>query len=340
VTIGDVARRAGVSTATVSRTLSAPDRVAAPTREAVMAAVRATGYRVNRAARNLRLQRSGVLVVLVPNLGNPFFSEILQGIEEVATAAGLNVMVMDTRANPPGHEGLVRLMAEGQGDGMICLDGSIPLGDLAAFRQTPHAGRLVFACEWVPYSGFPSIRSDNAEGVRLVMDHLIGLGHRRIAHVKGPAGNVLSSTRAAAYRAALEAARLPVREAWVLPGEFDLASGQSAARALLEMQDRPTAVVCASDQMAVGMIGEFARRGLRVPQDISVAGFDDISIAGYVWPGLTTVRQERRALGRRAAERLLARLNGPPAERTAEDAPEIVPVSLVLRGTTGPCPPA
>lgn len=330
-TIQDVARRAGVSTATVSRTLSAPDRVAAKTRAAVMEAVRTTGYSVNRAARTLRTNQTGSVIVLVPNLGNPFFSEILAGIETVFAEEAMSVMVLDTSGLPVKDDILLRVMAEGQGDGIISLDGGLSLRALAAFEGSAFGGRLVFACEWVAGSDLPSVRSDNAAGARCAVEHLAALGHRHIGHVKGPPGNILSAERESAYRAAMAAAGLPVQEGWILPGDFGLASGRAAAAVFAEMPQRPSAVFCASDQMAIGMIGEFQRRGMQVPAEISVTGFDDISIAGFVWPGLTTVRQDRARLGREAASLLLGRLRG---EIGPGAAPVVVPVALVPRGTS------
>ena len=333
--IQDVARAAGVSTATVSRTLSAPERVSLATREAVLEAVRATGYSVNRAARSLRTSRAGAILVLVPDLGNPFFSQILAGIEGVAAGAGLNVLISDSADRRPDAEDLTRWLAQGQADGLLSLDGALPQADLGAFAAGPHGDRLVFACEWTEGATFPVVRSDNRAGAEAAVDHLADLGHRDIGYLGGPPGNVLSAVREAAFRAAVARRGLPADPGRLLDGDFSLAAGRAAARRLLAKGDLPTAVFCASDQMALGLIGELDASGIRVPRDLSVVGFDDIEIAAHYAPRLTTVRQHRQTLGARAAELLLGRLEAPGQAR---ETVVTVPVDLVVRGSTGPAP--
>lgn len=160
--------------------------------------------------------------MLVPNLGNPFFSEILAGIEAEVAGEALNVMVIDSDKRLSDGAWLVRMLAEGQGDGIICLDGRIPPNALRELDRSAYADRLVFACEWVAESHYPSVRSDNAAGVTQVMAHLVGLGHRDIAYVDGPEDNVLSIARRTAYCAAMAGAGLPVRPGRILPGDFSL----------------------------------------------------------------------------------------------------------------------
>ncbi|MGR3755998.1 MAG: LacI family DNA-binding transcriptional regulator [Tranquillimonas sp.] len=333
--IQDVAEAAGVSTATVSRALSDPERVSEATRRTVLAAVERTGYSANRAARMLRTRRAGAVLVLVPNLGNPFFSQILSGIEAVFAAAGTSVLIADTQEQPIGPGQIARYISGGHADGLISLDGAIAPETLADEAQLPEGAPLVFACEWSAAGRFPSIRSDNADGVAQAVDHLVGLGHRRIGMVGGPDGNVLSAAREGAFRDALARHGIAPRDDWFVPGDFSLEAGRQAARRLLEMTDRPTAVFCAADQMALGLIGELRSRGASVPEELSVVGFDDIEIAEHVWPGLTTIRQRRHDLGRRAAEILLARLAAPEPARAETT---ILPVALVVRGSTGPAP--
>ncbi len=324
--ISDVARLAGVSTATVSRALSNPALVSEDTRAAVQSAVTATGYRLNQAARNLRHRRTGGIVALVPNLANPFFSQILSGIASVLGPAGYNLLIADTRT--AGAEGLLAYAEPSRADGLIVLDGSLPAAALTG------AVPLVEACEWVPGLVAPRVKIDNRAAAGLAVDHLADLGHRRIGHVAGPRGNVLSEARLSGTAERLAARGLPFPAGAVLQGDFSLDSGRLAALAWLELagDSRPTAMFLASDAMACGFIAEVQRHGISVPRDVSVVGFDDIELVAHVSPPLTTIRQPRAALGRVAAERLLRRLRG----EADQEGDTILPVELVIRASTAP----
>lgn len=327
--IVDVAEAAGVSTATVSRTLSRPETVTATTRNAVLAAVERIGYTVNHAASNLRRQRSGGIVALVPNLANPFFSEILGGIAEVLSPAGYNLLIADTRggSNPLDYADRRRA------DGLIALDGAIPPDALARGGRGGSPPPTVLACEWIEGLQAPRVRIDNAAAAELAIAHLAELGHRRIGHVQGPPSNVLTQTRQIGVEQALSACGLEVRGDWFLPGDFSYASGQRAARAWLEMTDRPTALFCASDAMACGLMGELQRRGVKLPDDLSVVGFDGIELAAHLAPTLATIRQPRREIGRTAARALLDLLT---SEATPPPSDQILPVEFLGGGSAGP----
>ncbi|MDQ2067063.1 LacI family DNA-binding transcriptional regulator [Xinfangfangia sp. CPCC 101601] len=323
--ISDVARLAGVSTATVSRALSNPSMVTAETRATVAAAVKATGYRLNLTARNLRHSRTGGVLALVPNLANPFFSQILSGIAGVLGPAGYNLLVADTRTSDP--ETLLAYAEPSRADGLIVLDGSLAAESLA---RVP----LVEACEWIPGLQAPRVKIDNRAAAKLAIDHLVGLGHRRIGHVTGPTQNVLSIARLAGTHEALAEHGLTLPDSAIYHGDFGLQSGQEAARQWL-VQDpntRPSALFLASDEMACGLIGELHRQGLQVPRDLSVVGFDDIELIAHIAPPLTTIRQPRADLGRIAAESLLRLLSG----EAAPEGDHILPVELVLRDSTAP----
>lgn len=337
-TIQDVARAAGVSTATVSRAISAPQRVSEKTRNQVNEAIRITGYRLNKAARNLRKQQAGAVLVLTPNLGNPFFSHILAGISERFANSDYSVLVADTSLPEQDGKRLVDYFLDSRIDGMISLDGGLTANQLSEFEQSGVDDRIVFACEWVQDSLYPSVRSDNAHGAKLAIRHLYDLGHRKIAHVTGPKGNVLTTIRREAMMAERQKLGLEMRDDWIIRGEFSLESGYAAADAIKAMRDRPTAVFCASDMVAIGLISGLRERGIAVPEDISVVGFDDVEMAGYATPSLTTIRQDRRQLGTRAAQRLLNRLQGMP--RTSAPQIELVDVALVTRDSTSAPAPA
>lgn len=335
-TIQDVARAARVSTATVSRALSNPDLLSDRTRAAVLDAIRTTGYRVNQAARNLRMQRAGAVLVLVPNLGKPFYSRILAGISDGFADGEYAVLIADTESRPLAEGELEGYFLDGRIDGVISLDGGLDRAALDACVEQGVGGRIVFLCEWVEGAGFPVIRSDNAEGARLAMRHLHALGHRRIAHVTGPEGNVLTAARREGMLEERARLGLPAREEWIIRGDFSLESGHHAAQLILDMDERPTAVFCAADMVAFGLIAGLTAGGLSVPGDISVIGFDDIDMSDYYVPALTTIRQDRHRLGRDAARALRARLN--PAALGSTGSDEMIEVELVVRDSTAPPP--
>lgn len=330
-TIQDVARVANVSTATVSRALSNPERVSEETRRLVVEAIRQTGYAVNQTARNLRRRRTGAIVALVPNLGNPFFSKILAGIEATASRAGLNVLIADTRQPHVKPGQLSEYLYNSRADGLLLLDGSLPDAFFADLqRATPP---IVFCCEWNDDTGLPSVRFDNAGGEALAVRHLHALGHKAIGHIRGPEDNVLTHERARGFEQALDELGLPLRPDWTFEGDFSLAAGARAARRWLELVGRPTAVTAASDQMACGFIAELHRNGVSVPADVSVVGFDDIDIAEQFIPALTTVRQPRIEIGETAAAALIALIRDQD-EDDGKVVTQILDAELAIRDST------
>ncbi|WP_241523944.1 LacI family DNA-binding transcriptional regulator [Oceaniglobus indicus] len=328
--IKDIARLAGVSTATVSRTLSQPGMVSTSTRDAVMQAVRATGYRVNHTARNLRRQRTGSIVALVPRLANPFFSQILSGMAGVFSAAGYGLLVADTEVAPDPARQLSHYIHSGIADGLVLLDARLPRGDLCNRVAGPP---VVLACEWMD-DDLPSITVDNVEGAAVAVRHFWQTGHRRIGHITGPAGNVLTESRLHGVRATLATLGSALRDDWTFPGDFGLESGARAAAEWLALKDRPTAVFCSSDEMACGFIGAVQRAGLRVPDAVSVIGFDDIEVSAHLTPGLTSVRQPRTRIGREAGEVMLSMI----AAQSLTAPSRRIPLELIRRASVAPPP--
>lgn len=326
--INDVAKLAGVSVATVSRVMSNPAIVAEATRRAVEEAISQTGYTLNVTARNLRQQQVGGVLALVPKLANSFFSVILGGIAEVLRGNGLNLLVLDTTttggANPA--DAISPYLTRSRSDGVIVLDGGLS-ADL--FRQ-PSCPPVVQACEWIEGLAAPRVLANNAEGGRLAIQHLTGHGHRRICHVTGPQNNSLTTSRRVGVLAALTEAGLPTDAGTpVIHGDFSLRSGYLAAQQILSMERRPTAVFCDNDEMAIGLLNGLVQGGLRVPDDISIVGFDNIEMSAYTLPPLTTIRQHRAGLGRQAANSLLALIDG----KTCPEE-QILPVELLVRDST------
>lgn len=321
--LSDVARLAGVSASTVSRVLSRPDLVAEETRTRVAEAVSATGYRLNHAARNLRKQRTGSVVALVPNLGNPFFAKILDGMGRELAAAGYDLLVADTLDEGGQHRSLRGFLDPSRADGIILLDGLVAHGDLGGAGSPP----VVTACEWIDGTGLPRVALDNHMGGRLALAHLRELGHSRIGLIGGPPNNVLHKAR---LHGALDEAAWA--EITMFEGDFTLQSGQIAARRWIAMApgDRPTAIFAFSDEMACAFQSGLMREGFRVPQDVSLIGFDDIELASHLTPALTTIRQPKRALGQQAARIVLARIEG-----RSVPASTLLQPRLMLRETTG-----
>lgn len=329
--ITDVARLAGVSTATVSRALSKPETVAESTRNTVLAAAEKTGYRVNLSARNLRRQRTGAIVVLVPNIGNPFFSEILAGIETALSESDINMLVVDTRQAHMKPQLVLEYLHATRADGIIALDGSLPDAILSVASTGAGAPPIIFACEWTPRGEFSSVRANNAHGGELAVAHLAGLGHRTIGMITGPDDNVLTHARTKGAAQGLAERGLILDPAHVFAGDFSLDAGALAAQVWLGLRQRPSALFCQSDQMAFGFISELARNGISVPGDVSIVGFDDIAIAQRFIPALTTVRQPRKKLGLSAARLLIDHIgtNASPAIETT-----ILEVELIVRDST------
>jgi len=330
----DVARLAGVSTATVSRVLNDPEKVSQNTREAVLAAVKETGYRINRAARNLRTNSTRSILALVPNLSNPFFSNILSGLERALNAEDYSLLVTDSGDARLTPDQMDRLIAAGQADGLIVLDGSISQADFAEVQANNPSCPIVFACEWVNDVNCPSVRADNVGGVATLVDHLWENGHRRFGHVMGPTTNVLSTVRRDAFVTRVSELGGETRNPWILQGNFSIDAGRAAAEAISEMSDRPTAWICASDQIAFGLISGLTRAGINVPDDASVAGFDNIEMTEVFNPPLTTIHQPRNKMGHQAAQSILELIRG--QENRAQV--HILPVQLVNRESTGPAP--
>ncbi len=306
--LSDVARLAGVSASTVSRVLSHPDVVAESTRQAVMQAVEATGYRMNHAARNLRKGRTGAVVALVPNLGNPFFAKILDGMGRELARAGYDLLVADTLDGQGRHGALRRFLDPSRADGIILLDGLVPwggaeVGDGGGRGQPP----VITACEWIEGAALPRVMLDNQAGGRMAVTHLRDHGHRRIGLLGGPAENVLHKARLTGAHEAGQGAVLTL-----FNGDFTLQSGQAAAQewAALPPAQRPTGIFAFSDEMACAFLATLHRQGFRVPQDVSIIGFDDIELASHLSPALTTIRQPKRELGRLAARVILDRIEG------------------------------
>jgi LacI family transcriptional regulator, repressor for deo operon, udp, cdd, tsx, nupC, and nupG len=318
--IYEVARRAGVSASTVSRVLSRPNVVSPDTRRKVLETVEQMGYAPNSVARNLRTRRSTKILVTVPDISNPFFSLIIQGIEGAAQRAGYTVLLGNTQHEEKHEERYARMLKRKEADGLIFLGHRLPKAAAELVEaMAPRCAPVVHGCEYSPSLGVASVHIDNTKAAADAMDHLFTLGHRHIAVITGPLVSPLSRDRLHGVTA-LARLHQAENEILVRHGDFSLESGASIAESVLTRRDCPTAVFCFNDEMAIGVIAVAKRHGFRVPEDLSVVGFDDIRFARHIDPPLTTIAQPMRDIGEGTVRLLLKILNGD----------EIKPVSVTL----------
>ncbi|GAA4707981.1 LacI family DNA-binding transcriptional regulator [Brevibacillus fulvus] len=327
-TIHDVAKLAKVSIATVSRVMSGADPVNPKTQQRVLAAMEKLNYRPNGLARNLRNLRTNVIIALMPNIQNPFFSEVIRGIEDGAREAGFHLLIGNTDGDRGKAKEYMALLDESLADGLILTTAQTDqafLDEFAAHRP------IVLACEYMEGSTIPTVSIDNISAARKVVKHLLALGHRRIAHIMGPNEVILSRARLAGYRQALQQHGLEVDEMLVQEGDFSLDSGYRVTRKLLSFKRPPTAIFAANDEMAIGAIRAIREHGLQIPDDISVAGFDDLTVSSFVSPSLTTIQQPRYEIGYRSVEMLIRLIRSEPLAQTQV----VLDDSLVIRESSG-----
>ncbi len=335
VRLEDVARAASVSPKTVSRVLNDEANVSDTTRKRVLAAMEAMDYRPLPSARSLAGNRSFLVAMLYDNNDNPastYLAEIQDGVLEACDSHRYSMMVRPLRMR--GDDFIRRLdalISDHHPDGIVLTP---PITDYAPLLKRLRERNVPYA------SVSPRIRDDNIgvtmdeqQAARTIVEHLLSLGHRRIAHVEGIADHGASAWRLAGYRQAMAAAGLTVDPALVVQGAFTFGSGVAAARQLFALAERPTAVFAANDDMATGVMWAANECGLKVPQDLSVCGFDDIPLASQLWPALTTIRQPSREMGKVAALQLLEVLRGRGHGQLQQ-----MPFSLEIRGSTAAVP--
>ncbi len=329
-TIGDVARRARVSTATVSRVLAGVGRARPETKARVLDAARALEYRPSEVARSLKRRSTQTLGLIITDIENPYFPQLVRSVEDAARAAGYSVLLCNAADDPERESSYLDLLVDRRVDGLIIAASSLGARHREWLSSPPIPVVLVNTA--APDVGLPSIMSDNELGSRLVTGHLLALGHRHFGYLMPPPRNVDAPSRLAGVRAALTAAGRPAESLTVIHGEAMVVGGEQAAGDLLDAAPGTTAIVAYNDLMAIGALGALRRRGKRVPADVSVVGFDDVAFAAYVDPPLTTVTQRTEEMGRWAVERLIGDADG------ASSMTVRLPVALRVRDSSGPAP--
>lgn len=326
----DVAARAKVSTATVSRALMNPDKVSQHTRHRVEQAAIEVGYLPHSLGRNIKRNESRTLLVIVPDICDPFFSEIIRGIEITAASHGYLVLIGDCAHQNQQEKTFIDLIITKQIDGMLLLGSHLPFG--ASKEDQRHLPPMVMANEFAPELELPTVHIDNLTAAFNAVSYLQKLGHKRIACIAGPEEMPHCRYRSQGYIQALRRNGIDVDPHYIARGDFTFEAGSTALEQLLALPQPPTAVFCHTDVMAMGAISCAKHHGLRVPEDLSIMGFDDIAQAKFCDPPLTTVAQPRFSIGKEAMLLLLEQLQG----HTVSNGSRLLECVLVERGSTSP----
>ncbi len=344
-TIADVARRARVSTATVSRVLAGLGHARPETRDRILAAARDLDYRPSGVARSLQRRSTQTFGLIVTDIENPYFPELVRAVEDAARAVGYTILLCNAADDPERESGYLDLLVERRVDGLIIAASSLGVRHREWLTSPPLP--VVLINTTAVDVDLPSIHSDNRAGGRLAAEHLLGLGHRRFGYLMPPPRNVDAPERLAGVRDALEAAGSRAEPIAVASGAPLVGGGEAAMLEILDRAPATTAVLAYNDLMAIGALRALRRRGRSVPGDVSVVGFDDVALAAFVDPPLTTLSQSTAEMGYWAVERLTERLRArsESTERGAavDDHPRpapvvMLPVRLEVRGSTGPAP--
>ncbi len=330
--IADVARAAGVSTATVSRALNNPDSVRAPMRERVLRTVMRLGYVPHAGARALKLQRSGTVGAIFPTVDNAIFAQAIDALQQRLSDAGLQLLIATS-----GYDAAVEarqamnLVMRGADGLALCGTGQSP--DLLQFlrqRELPTVHAMTFP---VP-AGMIGVGFDNARAIGQAVRYLLDLGHRRLAMLAGiTRNNDRATARVAGFRQALASAGVAVPSQYVVERPYGLSAAREGLRALMAESPAPTAIVCGNDVLALGALLEAHAMGLQIPQALSVVGFDDLEMARHFHPALTTLHVPTQQMWHSVADRLISKIAGDSVHNATE-----VNVALVVRESTGPAP--
>lgn len=304
--MSDVAKLANVSPATVSRVLSNPEVVRKETREKVLAIIDEVNYKPHIVARQFRTRETKTILVVVPDITSAFFSEVLRGIEHLAEDHGYQVILGDTENSIERENNYVNLLLQKQVDGMIMLTAKL---DKEKLEELSNLFPLVLACEYIDGLNVPTVSIDNISSARKATEHLIHLGHQKIAHISGPMNVILSRDRLQGYQQAMLRHDLRIDSAYIQEGSLSIESGYNQMKKLLSLETPPTSVFVYNDEMAMGAIKAVKDMGLKVPEDVAIVGFDNLKMSMVIEPHLTSIDQPKYAMGNKAIELLLKLIN-------------------------------
>jgi LacI family transcriptional regulator len=306
--IKDVAKEAGVSIATVSHVINGTRYVSPDLTEKVHQAISKLNYRPHAIARSLRKNKTLTIGLVIPDNSNPFFSEILRGAEDSAFNYGYSVIVGNSDSDPQKELAYFKSLSSGKVDGLIFVDAALPdeYVRTAMSAQTP----VIVVDRNLSEKAVDGIFLDNFRGGLEATEYLIQIGHRRIGCISGPSSIIPNMERVRGYRSALESYGIPVDDELIYEGDFQVDGGTRGALFLMNKPQPPSAIFCCNDMMAIGALQAFRQHGIRVPEDISLVGFDDIPQAAYAEPSLTTVAQPKYEIGQIAVDLLIQRLKG------------------------------
>ena len=331
--IRTIALAARVSIATVSRTMNNIPTVSPKLAARVWSVIDELNYVPNTQARALVSGRSKLLGLLISDITNPFFPELIQGFEDIAVEHGYEILIGSTNHDPKRMAQCIRRMLERNVEGVAMMTFGVeqPLLDQLAHRNVP----LVFVDVGPDRPGVSLLKVDYLQGIRQGVQHLFERGHRKIAFVTGPLELHSAQSRVAAFKTSIEECGLKLKPEWIVEGDHTLEGGTAALDELLRLKSRPTAAMCSNDMTAIGAMHALYRKGLRVPDDFSVVGFDDIQIATVTIPPLTTIQMSRFALAKAAVTALRASVEGEP-DGVAKREYKIKTQLVIRESTAGP----
>lgn len=324
--IQQVAQKAGVSVATVSRVLNNVSAVSPKTRLKVEDAIKELKYEPSMLGRNLRNSESRLLLVLIPSISNPFYTEIIKGIENIAITHDYNILLCETDSNPQRENIYFNMVKNKLADGIISMD---PTVNRQKLKELAENHSIILCSEYEEGGIIPYVTIDNELAAYQAIKHLIKIGNQKIALINADEKFLYTRQRRRGYERALKEFKIPIRTEWIYNTEkLDFESGVHAMRMLLQLKERPTAVFAVSDTLAIGALKEINVSGLKVPDDIAVVGFDKISFSNMTNPTLTTIAQPMNKMGSTAANMLINRIKGNKVENIVLDH------ELVIREST------
>ena len=327
--IHDVAREAGVSISTVSRVIQGASNVLPETRTRIEEAIQHLNYHPNRLAQQFRTQQTKMILVIVPEIGNPFFADILTGIEDVAAKVDYNVLLVDSHGNRAVESRCYEMLSQKLVDGIITFSVGIPKEEL---KQLASQYPVVIGIRYFSEKTIANVTIDNIKATKDITSYMLNLGHKRICYLGGPEGVPIYQDRASGYMEALKERGIPVDHSLIVHCTPDVQGGYDAISSLLHDADRKfTAIVASGDIMAIGAIRALNDRGLKIPDDVAISGFDDIAFSALVTPSLTTVRQPKHQIGVRTMEKRMDLIAG----KTLASNRDVLNYEIVIRESSG-----